>query len=194
MSGIDVIDKLVGTSLKWRMRRPITVEQTQKSYEALFLTNEDAGFALKERFAVAAFVARLHGYAEAISFYDDELRRRQPEWLEIIAKAANSAKSTGPFGLYPAGPLEKENTIGKGWIAGKELKDCVGQKLAAALTHAHRLVFHPRDCQKTDLDALLAVGWTNKTLVTLSQLVAFLCFQIRLADGLNVLAASQHSD
>lgn len=194
MLHMDVINELVGKPLKIRSRRPITVAQVQKSYDALFLASEEQDFSLDERFAIATFVARLHGFDRAISFYDRELQKRQPQWSQIICKAADAAKSTGPFGFYPKGPLSKEDTIGKSWIAGHELKNSLGVKLACALTHAHLLVFHPRDCEKSNLDTLLQSGWNEKTLVTLSQLVAFLCFQIRLAEGLKVLTANQQDD
>jgi uncharacterized protein YciW len=52
------------------------------------------------------------------------------------------------------------------------------------------LVFHPRDANGAALQALLDAGWSNTGIVTLSQLVAFLAFQIRAAAGLRVLAAS----
>lgn len=194
MPHIDVIDKLVGEPLKSRLRRPITIDGAQKSYDALFSTDTDSDFPLADRFAIATFVARLHRFEAAISFYDDELKKRKAEWSEIIAKAAEAAKSTGPFGFYPNGPLSKENIIGKSWFAGQELQDRLGVKLAAALGYAHLLVFHPRDCEKGNLDRLIQDGWSDKTLITLSQLIAFLSFQIRLAEGLKVLATSQKDD
>ena len=54
--------------------------------------------------------------------------------------------------------------------------------------HAHLLVFHPRDAAPADLQALLDAGWSTTDIVTLSQLVAFLAFQIRVVAGLRVLA------
>lgn len=184
----DVIDRLIGQSLQLRARRPITIEQAQKSYDALFLDDKD--FSLLDRLTVATFVSRLHGFENAISFYDHQLQKLAPEWSKIIEKAAASAKSTGPFGNYPEGVLTKENTVGKTWTAGTELEKQLGKKVAAALSHSHLLVFHPRDCQKSNLERLITAGWTNQTIVTLSQLVAFLSFQIRLSEGLRLLAKS----
>ena len=60
--------------------------------------------------------------------------------------------------------------------------------MAAALGHVHMLVFHPRDADAASLQALLNAGWSNGGIVTVSQLVAFLAFQIRTAAGLRVLA------
>ncbi|MCY1551814.1 CMD domain protein [compost metagenome] len=54
--------------------------------------------------------------------------------------------------------------------------------------HAHLLVFHPRDASPAALQALLDAGWRTTEIVTLSQLVAFLAFQIRVVIGLRALA------
>ena len=66
--------------------------------------------------------------------------------------------------------------------------DFGGARLSAALMHAHLLVFHPRDAGAQDLQALLDAGWSPTDIVTLSQLVAFLAFQVRVVAGLQVLA------
>ena len=194
MSQYDIIDELVGSPLELRKRRPITKDQAQKSYEALFSNIKDSGFSLKDRFAIATFVSRLHGFDSAINFYENELKKLQPDWAKIIEEAANAAKSTGPFGKYPDGPLTKENTAGKSWSADAGVKNSLGEKLAAALNHSHILVFHPRDSEPTHLEALKQAGWSNDEIVTLSQLVAFLSFQLRLSLGLKALSASKDED
>jgi uncharacterized protein YciW len=50
------------------------------------------------------------------------------------------------------------------------------------------LVFHPRDAAPASLQALLDSGWSTTDIVTLSQIVAFLSFQIRVVTGLRTLA------
>jgi CMD domain protein len=67
----------------------------------------------------------------------------------------------------------------------------LGPRITAALEHAHLLVFHPRDASAHAIESLLSVGWSTTDIVTLSQLVAFLSFQIRTVAGLRVLQASQ---
>ena len=64
----------------------------------------------------------------------------------------------------------------------------LGPRLAAALEHTHMLVFHPRDAAPVSLQSLLGAGWTTTDIVTLSQIVAFLSFQIRVVIGLRTLA------
>jgi len=46
------------------------------------------------------------------------------------------------------------------------------------------------------MQALLAAGWSSTAIVTLSQLVAFLSFQVRTVAGLRTLGASlgRHAD
>ena len=66
----------------------------------------------------------------------------------------------------------------------------LGERLAAALDHAHMLVFHPRDADPAALQRLLDAGLSTTAIVTLSQLVAFLSFQIRVVAGLAVLDAA----
>jgi CMD domain protein len=66
----------------------------------------------------------------------------------------------------------------------------LGSRLAAAFDHAHLLVFRPRDASPAALQSLLDAGWSATSIVTLSQLVSFLAFQIRVITGLRALKAS----
>src|SRR5262249_36021128 len=94
----------------------------------------------------------------------------------------------GPYGRYPVGPLTIEDSAGKLHAVGPQMRDVIGKRLAAALEHVHMLVFHPRDAAPPSLQAMLDAGWTATDLVTLSQLVSFLAFQIRVVAGLRTLA------
>ena len=66
----------------------------------------------------------------------------------------------------------------------------LARRLAAALEHAHLLVFRPRDAAPAAMQALLDAGWSTTGIVTFSQLVAFLSFQVRAVAGLRTLGAS----
>jgi CMD domain protein len=66
----------------------------------------------------------------------------------------------------------------------------LGVRLAAAFEHLHLLVFHPRDAAPAGLQALLDAGWSTDDVVTLSQIAAFLSFQIRVVAGLRILAGA----
>ena len=72
----------------------------------------------------------------------------------------------------------------------EDRKPVIGGKLGAALEHAHLLVFRPRDANPASIQALLDAGWSSTGIVVLSQLVAFLSFQVRSIAGLRMLGAS----
>ena len=67
----------------------------------------------------------------------------------------------------------------------------LGERLAEALEHAHLLVFRPRESSPAALVALADAGWSTDGIVTLSQLVSFLAFQLRVAAGLRLLTTEE---
>ena len=102
----------------------------------------------------------------------------------------SAAGAEGPYGRYPEGPLSAEDKAGPVYRVSDESRAVLGPRLAAALEHTHLLVFRPRDASAAALQALLDAGWSTTDIVTLSQLVAFLSFQIRVVAGLRALAAA----
>ena len=101
--------------------------------------------------------------------------------------AIAEAKAHGPYGRFPAGPLSREDAAGPIYRASAETRRALGPRLAAAFEHMHLLVFHPRDADRRALQALLDAGWSTTAIVTLSQIAAFLSFQIRVVAGLRTL-------
>jgi CMD domain protein len=191
----DIIDTLVGINLgsaldAIRNRRPGTRNQAQASYRALFAPEIPGGVSATERFAVAAFVTGLHDDAEAASFYAAGLAASgaSPELCRAIDTAIAAAKGQGPYGAYPAGPLSREDTAGPIHRVAADTRHALGSRLAAAFDHMHLLVLHPRDAAPAALQALLDAGWSTTDIVTLSQIAAFLSFQIRVVAGLRALA------
>ncbi|WP_370058591.1 CMD domain protein [Bradyrhizobium yuanmingense] len=197
MAPKDIIDTLAGiepgsTLDAIRARRLQARENAQKSYLALFEPVEAGDFSLAERAAVAAFVTGLHGESPVATFYRDKLAATADgaPLLDAINAEIERGKTSGPYGAYPAGPLSIENKAGLIYRVSAERKPVLGARLVAALEHAHLLVFHPRDAASADMKALLAAGWSSTGIVTLSQLVAFLSFQVRVVSGLRTLAAA----
>jgi CMD domain protein len=191
----DIIDTLVGIEPgspldAIRKRRPEARNQAQASYRALFAPEIAGEVTATERFAVAAFVTGLHGGAETASFYAAGLAASgaSPELCDAIHAAIAAAKGQGPYGAYPAGPLSREDTTGPTYRVAAETRAVLGSRLAAAFDHMHLLVFHPRDAARAALQALLDAGWSTTDIVTLSQITAFLSFQIRVIAGLRVLS------
>jgi len=197
MATQDIIDTLAGiapgSALDGiRARRLQARENAQKSYLSLFEPIDASDFALVERAAVAAFVTGLHGESPVATFYRDKLAASSggAALLEAIDAEIARGRTSGPYGSFPAGPLSVENTAGLIYRVSGASKSILGARLVAALEHAHLLVFRPRDAASADMKALLAAGWSATGIVTFSQLVAFLSFQVRVVSGLRTLAAA----
>ena len=198
----DIIDLLAGIApgdplTAVRDQRAQARENAQRSFTALLEPEDPGTFALAERYAVAAFVARLHGFDAATAFYDDLLGDEAPELVGAVAAAVAATATQGPYGAYREPQLAGESTAGPRWTAREvdaAASGALGPRLAAALAHTHLLVFRPREARADALRALVAASWSADDIVSLSQLVAFLAFQLRLAWGLRVLAAAGPAD
>lgn len=194
---IDIIDQLTdiktGSTLDiLRTRRPVTKQQAQASWNALFAPSSDTEFSAAERYAVALFVAGLHEDDASSNLYKDKLTEQQngKELAQAIIQIAEQNKTKGPYGHYPDGPLSAENEDGSSFSLPSTYADILTPRLVAALNHAHFLVFHPRDAAPARLKILTNAGWSTTDIITLSQLVAFLAFQLRVISGLKILATA----
>jgi CMD domain protein len=192
----DVIDHLVGirpgSSLdRLRDQRPQARENAQKSYVALFHPEFPGDVTALERYAVAAFVAGLHQQPYVTNFYAAALQKlASAEIVDAIDAEIARSSAKGPYGRYPQGPLTVEDEEGLDYEVSPDHRDRLGSRLAAALQHAHLLVLHPRDASPASLQKLLDAGWSTTDIVTLSQLVSFLSFQIRVVAGLRALVGA----
>lgn len=192
----DIIDHLAGVSPGspldvLRRRRPDAREHAQRAYEALFVPRDalhEGGVSevgleevtQAERHAVAAFVADLHGHEKTTALYAEGL---DPDLAKQVAVQAAAGRAQGPYGRYRDPELAHESVEGPRFGA-----EGIDGRLAAALEHAHLLVFRPREAAPEDLERLREGGWSVTGIVTLSQLVAFLSFQIRVVTALEALA------
>ena len=197
MSTKDIIDTLAGIEPgsaldAIRAKRVQARENAQKSYLSLFEPIDAGDVSLVERAAAAAFVTGLHGESPVAAFYREKLATSADgaRLVELIEAEIARGRTSGPYGSFPAGPLSVENTAGLIYRVSAASKSVLGARLVAALEHAHLLVFRPRDAASTDMKALLAAGWSNTGIVTFSQLVAFLSFQVRVVSGLRTLVAA----
>jgi CMD domain protein len=187
----DVIDHLLGTepgSVLDRVRgaRPDARENAQRSYEALFEPVDTAEVSLTERLAVAAFVTGLHRVVAVGEHYAAALRALDPRVSDAVEGEIVRGLGAGPYGTYREPGLTGESRPGPVYAAADRAG--LGERLAVALEHAHLLVLRPREASPEALDRLLAAGWSSTGIVTLSQLVAFLSFQVRVVHGLGELA------
>lgn len=155
----DVIDHLAGEGdggriAALRSLRPQAREQAQRSYQVLLEPAQPGSVPLRERYAVAAHVARLHGPGPAAELYLENLRDEDPALAELL----EAGEQTGET------------------------------HLDAGLAHADMLVLRPHEAAPSHLRALEQAGWDTDGIVTLSQLISFLTFQLRVAHGLRALA------
>jgi len=190
---IDVLAKIEG-DVRMKALRDQRAEarlNAQKSYEALFEPSDSVGVSLQHRHAIAAFVAGLHRDAPALAHYRRGLGDGGLSLAAALDEEIARGAASGPYGSYPDGPLSAENKAVPVYWVSESSRDALGARLSAALEHAHFLVFHPRDACPQALEALRSAGWSTTDVVTLSQIVAFLTFQVRVAAGLRALAASQ---
>ncbi|MFF2085180.1 hypothetical protein ACFVVM_15495 [Nocardia sp. NPDC058176] len=94
----------------------------------------------------------------------------------IAAHVATLAEAEGLADHYAA----------QAGTAGAEL-DSADAKLAAALLHATRLTTAPATSTRAHIEVLLAAGLTETDIVTVSQLVGFVNYQVRLLAGLALI-------
>ena len=195
---LDVIDTLTGITAgdvldAARARRPEARAHAQGSFEALFQPVSVTEVTLPERAAVALFVARLHGQAAAGALYGALLRETGGgAGLEpLIVAEAERAAGSGPYGAFRAENVAESVAGPEYSVDSVEAAYALGDRLSAALEHAHMLVLHPRDADRDRLQHLLNAGWSTTGVVTLSQLIAFLAFQLRVIHGLSALRAAE---
>lgn len=192
----DVIDHLAATNTRAaigqvRAQRSATRAHAQEAYLALFAPAPPVPGAVPvaDRLAIATFVAAIHGDAETARFYADQFEAvADRAGRLVVLREAERAATRGPYGRFPAGPLNRESEDGPTFRVNDVARKVIGARLSSALEHAHLLVFHPRDASSAALQALFDAGWSSTDVVILSQVVAFLSFQIRVVAGLRVLA------
>lgn len=197
MTPQDVIDHLAGIAPGSplglvRDERRQARDNAQASYRALFEPDDPGSVTATERFAVALLVAGLHRQPAVEAFYRESLAALAPApgFVEALDAEIARGEAHGPYGSFPRGPLSAEDEPGPIHRVDAANRTALGSRLPAALEHAHLLVFRPRDASPEALRSLLEAGWSTTDIVTLSQIVAFLSFQIRTVAGLRVLAGA----
>jgi CMD domain protein len=188
----DTIDALAGIAPgsaldALRRRRPLTRTHSEATHQALFRPAEPGDVAMRERHAVAAYVAGLHRDAAAVASHAAAL---DGDLAAAVAGAVEETQARGPYGRYPEGPLSREDQAGPAFALSAAPAAVLGPRLAAALAHAHYLVFRPRDADPEEIRKLRDAGWSADAVVTLSQVTAFLSYQFRVAAAFRVMAAT----
>ena len=185
----DIINQLAGASpelVQLRARRPDALANAQLSFQALLEPKEPGTFSYAQRYAVAAFLSGIYQAKSAGEFYGDLLADEATETLQGAVQAAiEHGTTSGPY----AAPADISGE-GAGFITFGEIVG-LDERLAAAFDFAHLLAFHPKDASAEAIGHLQAAGWSEDDIVSLSQLIAFLSFQLRVIHGLKVLGGDE---
>ena len=199
---MDVIDTLAGIApgshldAVRRTRRPVAREHAQKSYDSLFTPAEFGDFGPLERFAVAVFVAGLHGQAadQGLLCREAAQRGRDRRHARRARRGDRRGEGQGPYGAFPKGPLSKEDTTGPVHrVADGTSRGAGAAARGGVRARAHAGVPSARCRRALAAGAARCRLVARPSVVTLSQLVAFLSFQIRVVAGLKVLAAKREA-
>jgi CMD domain protein len=161
----DVIDSSLGIAEDsaldaLRARRPEARARTQSSYAVLFNPPDPGGLSPPERFAVALRVAELHEASDLAAHY--RARLAEEAGGEALAAAIDSGSPSA--GVTP--------------------------RAAATLRHAELVTLNPSAATAVVLEALEAEGLTAAEIVTLSQIIAFVAYQARVAASLTLIAGT----
>jgi CMD domain protein len=162
----DVIDRILGIGeagpvAEIRRQKPLLAEQLQAYYQSIFDPTAVSARALSvaDRAVVAVRVASFTR-SEAVAAWYAELAAENGVSAETIARARDIAT-----------PWTEDNALG------------------AAIRHADLLTTRPSDSRQSDLQALKDAGLTPAGILSLSQTIAFVSYQLRLIAGLRAFGA-----
>jgi len=163
LSADDVINQMAGISAdsaleSLRAQRPEIVRYAEGSYRALLEPQAVGNVSRVERDLIALRVAVLTGSAELTFWHQARLRDAGVEEGVLAAVAENPAAD-------PLSPRQQ-----------------------AILRHVDRLTKSPTTATAAHIAELTAVGLSPRDIVVISQLIAFLSFQVRTLVGLRILA------
>jgi len=159
----DVINQLAGIAPdsrvgQLRASREVAFKAAQGSFDELFEPDDPKGVSRQERDATAYRIAILEKSEPVI-----QLHRSRLQALGLTESELEAIEQ------FPDG-------------------GAVSPRLAAILTHTDLLTIEPRNATKADLEKLQAAGLTTTDIITISELIAFSSFQIRLLAALRALS------
>jgi CMD domain protein len=165
----DTIDVLAGLRADSaiaavRHARDKVVTHTQRSEDALF-DPALPDLSLRERLFAAWYVAHLSRANELADTYAGRL----------IAAGAGSSTRTAPLSETLAA------------IEASTLDAASNARLIAILAHVKLLTLTPGEARPQHLQALEQAGISTRGIVALSQLIAFVTFQLRVIAGVKAL-------
>ena len=162
----DVINQLSGVGHEaslgsLRAQRPEIVRYAEGSYRALFEPADLGNVSRIDRYLIALRVAVLTSSVVLISWHQARLR------YAGVAEGVLAAVVENPTA------------------------DALSPRIQAILRHVDRLTTASATATKAHIAELTDVGLTARDIVVISQLIAFLSFQVRTLVGLRILAEEQ---
>lgn len=166
VSTTDTINHLAGIAADTplavlRAQRPDIVRHAEGSYQALLEPEDLGGVSALERDLIALRVAVLTGSTALEDWHQARLRQAGVLGPVLLAVATNP-------NAHHLAPRQR-----------------------AILRHVDRLTTAPTKATAAHIGELTAVGLTPRDIVVISQLTAFLSFQVRTLVGLRILAEEQ---
>ena len=167
MTVTDIINQLAGIADDsplgaLRASRDVTFNAAAGSYRELVTPDDPGGLSHVERDAVAYRIALLE-QSPAVS---EHHRQR-------LEAAGATAAQLAAIASFPSGG------------------DQLDPHLVAALTHADLLTRAPREATAGEIASLRAAGFASRDIISLSQLIAFISFEVRLLSALRILGEEQ---
>ncbi len=159
----DVLNALLGIVegshlAALRTERAAATRHTQGSYDALFGDHPVTSVTRTERLAVALRVSVLHDELAFVEHFTALLLHNPPGLEAVVAGVSSTPPSDG-----------------------------LPKRLVAMLKHADLLVLNPAAATPADIEVLQAAGLSTPEIVTLSQLIAFTSYLVRVYVGLVLL-------
>ena len=155
----------------------------------------DAAAGLREGDAVAALrrtrgKVLLHTQLSEAALFDPPLPDLSPvERLHAARYVARQSNAHALTDIYRTRLLDAGGTLDDIERADADAFDALPRRLGAILLHAKRLTHAPVDARAADLAALKSAGLTTSAIVALSQLIAFVAYQLRVAAAARALQA-----
>lgn len=162
----DVVNAILGIDeqspiAQLRNRKPNLVRELQEYYLSLFdpTASSAEAFPILDRYLVAVRVAS-HTGSNSVA-----------DWYARLAADGGASPDALGQAVDIAEPVIEETPLG------------------AALRHADLLTTRPADARKSDLIALKDAGFSPAGIVSLSQTIAFVAYQLRLVAGLRAFGS-----
>ncbi|AHV94431.1 CMD domain protein [Bordetella holmesii] len=167
MNQQDLVDRLVGIDADDAL---YTVRHQREKVVAATQGSLEAlfdpalpGLSLVERLAVAVHACRLTPSPELADYYQQRLVAEKADPAVLDALAQGAPQAAGV------------------------------PRLDAMLEFTRKLIQNPVEGDRAALEALPAAGLSTSEVVTLSQLIAFLSYQVRLVAGLKAMKSLEHA-